>query len=123
MSAVTLACKGVPDGGFKVPGYGAGSSQKAGFHLNFEPEVRSQRLSRGLGWENTPAKATDTAGNFDPPLVTNTVRAGAFSPVLRLTLVSSSRYAAGLRWKVGVGAVLDIWLFFFLIVLRNTQVH
>ena len=120
MSAVTLACKGVPDGGFKVPGYGAGSSQKAGFHLNFEPEVRSQRLSRGLGWENTPAKATDTAGNFDPPLVTDTVRAGSFSPVRWLTWLAPVSMSLVLEggWLC---VVPGYWLFSFLIVLRDTQ--
>ncbi len=29
----------VPGGGLKVPCYGAGSSQKAGFHLDFEPKI------------------------------------------------------------------------------------
>jgi len=33
-----MAKKFAPDGGFKTPCYGAGSSQKAGFHLNFEPQ-------------------------------------------------------------------------------------
>ncbi len=61
----------VPGGGFKTPCCGVGSSQRAGFHLNFEPGNRSQRLSHGLGCENTPAKAIDTAGHFDPPLVTH----------------------------------------------------
>ncbi len=75
----------VPDGELKEPCCGAGSSQRAGFHLNFEPEERSQRLSHGLGWENTPAKAIDTAGHLGSPLVTST--ADPFSPVLRPTLV------------------------------------
>jgi len=61
----------VPGGGFKEPCCGAGSSQRAGFHLNFEPEGRSQRLSHGLGWKKTPAKAIDTAGHLGPPLVTD----------------------------------------------------
>ncbi len=39
----------IPDGALKPPCCGAGSSQKAGFHLNFAPENRSQKLSRGLG--------------------------------------------------------------------------
>jgi len=64
----------VPGGGFKTPGYEVGSRQRAVFHLNFEPGERSQRLPRGLGSQGTPAKATDTAGHFAPPLVTDTVR-------------------------------------------------
>jgi len=80
LSRDAVAGLSVPGGGFKTPCYGAGSSQRAGFHLNFAPEKRSQRLSRGLGWEITPAKATATAGHFDPPLVTNTDRSDSFSP-------------------------------------------
>ena len=70
----------VPGGALKVPCCGAGSSQRAGFHLNFVPEKRSQRLSPGLGWEMAPAKTTDTAGHFAPPLVTHTDRPDAISP-------------------------------------------
>jgi len=58
------------------------------FHLNFEPEKRSQRLSRGLGWQKTPAKATDTAGHLGSPLVTSTT--GPFSPAFRLTSANAT---------------------------------
>ena len=51
----------------------------------FQPEKRSQRLPRGLGWETTPAKTTDTAGHLGAPLVTATT--GPVFPALRLTLV------------------------------------
>jgi len=58
------------------------------FHLSFEPEERSQRLSRGLGWQKTPAKTTDTAGHLGSPLVTSTT--GPFSPAFRLTSANTT---------------------------------
>ena len=76
----------VPGGALKVPCCGVGSSQRAGFHLNFEPEGRSQRLSHGLSWKRTPAKTIDTAGRLGAPLVTSTT--GPVFPALRLTLVN-----------------------------------
>jgi len=75
----------VPGGGLKLPGGGGGYTQKAGFHLNFEPENRSQRLSHALNRENHSIKTIDTAGQFGPPLVTPTT-APVF-PALQLTLV------------------------------------
>jgi len=50
---------------------GNGSSRRAGFHLAFEPERRSQRASRALNWENHSVKTTNTAGHLDLPLVTH----------------------------------------------------
>jgi len=62
----------VPGGELKVPCCGAGSSRRAGFHLNFEPQCGLKDCPMELGWERTPAKTIDTAGRLGSPLVTST---------------------------------------------------
>jgi len=55
----------------RCPAVGSVPAWGAGFHLNFEPKVRSQRLPHALSRENHSTKTIDTAGRLGPPLVTN----------------------------------------------------